>query len=143
MKDDANDAAQLLFYTSRSSRTVSRETMLKQLRLIKGLIGFTDMVIPSDQSIKHGSASVMENRSDPALSIRTAKSRMIVHSPEKDFYIYTNITLSTTTGEDGKVEPTYNAQGLSDQTIVRALAQGYDDFKVCETEAPFRSTANG
>lgn len=130
-EEDRKDAAQILFYTSRSSRTVSRETMLKQTRLVKGLMGFTDMLVPSNPPSSTSEEPVgLGEKEEPFLSIRTGKSRMIVIQPEKDFYIHLNIVLATAVGEDGQSEPTHNAQGLSDHTIVQAVERGYEDFKV-------------
>ena len=41
-KDDAREAAQILFYTSRESGRVKKDTMLRQVGLIKGLMGFSE-----------------------------------------------------------------------------------------------------
>ena len=127
LEDDLKELAQILFYTSRLSKTVSRDTMLKQTGLIKGLMGFSDMIIPSSSSPP--SSEVNEERPD-YISIKSTKSRMIVWSPEPDFHFYLNITLSTVISEDGKREQAYNAQGFSDRVIVSALKRGYEDFRV-------------
>ena len=117
LEDDLREAAQIAFYTSTHSNSVSRDTMLKQTGLVKGLTGFADM-------ITRDSASSFT-------SISSSKSRLIVWNPEPDWFIYVNIALSTTISEVGKVEPSPTAQGISDQTIVSALSRGYGDFKVC------------
>lgn len=42
LEDDMKEASQILFYTSRSGGKVSRDTMLRQFGLAKGLMGFTE-----------------------------------------------------------------------------------------------------
>ena len=42
LQDDLREASQILFYLSRESGTVKRDTMLRQIGLIKGLMGFTE-----------------------------------------------------------------------------------------------------
>lgn len=44
LEDDLREAAQILFYTSRESGGVSRDRMLRQVGLAKGLMGFTEYV---------------------------------------------------------------------------------------------------
>jgi hypothetical protein len=41
LEDDLKEAAQILFYTSREAGGVSRDKMLRQVGLVKGLMGFT------------------------------------------------------------------------------------------------------
>lgn len=41
-EDDLKEASQILFYTSREGGRVSRDTMLRQFGLAKGLMGFTE-----------------------------------------------------------------------------------------------------
>ncbi len=43
-EDDLREAAQILFYTSREAGGVSRDRMLRQVGLAKGLMGFTEYV---------------------------------------------------------------------------------------------------
>lgn len=45
-EDDIKEASQILFYTSREGGRVSRDTMLRQFGLAKGLMGFTECVSP-------------------------------------------------------------------------------------------------
>jgi hypothetical protein len=40
LEDDLREAAQIVFYTSRDTGGVSRDTMLRQVGLAKGLMGF-------------------------------------------------------------------------------------------------------
>jgi hypothetical protein len=42
LEDDLKEAAQILFYTSREAGGVSRDKMLRQVGLAKGLMGFTE-----------------------------------------------------------------------------------------------------
>ena len=42
LEDDLREASQILFYLSRESGTVKRDTMLRQIGLVKGLMGFTE-----------------------------------------------------------------------------------------------------
>jgi hypothetical protein len=43
-QDDLRDAAQILFYTSREAGGVTRDKMLRQVGLAKGLMGFIEWV---------------------------------------------------------------------------------------------------
>jgi hypothetical protein len=42
LEDDLKEASQILFYTSREGGKVSRDKMLRQFGLVKGLMGFTE-----------------------------------------------------------------------------------------------------
>lgn len=42
LEDDLREAAQIVFYTSREAGGVSRDRMLRQVGLAKGLIGFAE-----------------------------------------------------------------------------------------------------
>jgi len=42
IQDDLRDAAQILFYTSREAGGASRDRMLRQVGLAKGLMGFVE-----------------------------------------------------------------------------------------------------
>lgn len=42
LEDDLREAAQILFYTSRTGGGVSRDTMLRQVGLARGLMGFAE-----------------------------------------------------------------------------------------------------
>ncbi|KAK8864661.1 hypothetical protein IAR55_001911 [Kwoniella newhampshirensis] len=111
-EDDLKEAAQIVFYTSREAGGVSRDRMLRQVGLAKGLMGFADML--AKDKAKYW-------------SIHAHKSRLLIYSPETDFYIYICITLAHTAE---KKDPTPSAQGLSDQMLVDALARGYEDFRL-------------
>jgi len=137
LEDDLREAAQILFYTSRSSSSVSRDTMLKQTGLVKGLMGFTNMLVPPKVEgpadapggeVDSGTAGRTE--AEPFLSIRSSKGRLMVYTPEEGFYICVGITLAMSIAEDGSKEVLHNAQGLSDRVLVTGLQRGYEDFRV-------------
>lgn len=44
LEDDLAQAAQILFYTSHAQSDVSRDVMLRQVGLVKGLMSFTEYV---------------------------------------------------------------------------------------------------
>ncbi|WWC94532.1 hypothetical protein V866_001378 [Kwoniella sp. B9012] len=111
--DDLREASQILFYTSREAGGVSRDKMLRQVGLAKGLMGFGNMIIES---------------SSKYTSIHGNRSRLIVFSPEPDFYIYMSITLSHLDNE--KKDPVNGSQGISDEMLVDGLARGYEDFRL-------------
>ncbi|WVQ67333.1 uncharacterized protein L199_005529 [Kwoniella botswanensis] len=111
--DDLREAAQILFYTSREAGGVSRDKMLRQVGLAKGLRGFGNMIIES---------------SSKYTSIHGNRSRLIVFSPEPDFYVYMCITLSHLDNE--KKDPVNGSQGISDEMLVDGLAKGYEDFRL-------------
>jgi len=48
LEDDLKEASQILFYTSREGGRVSRDKMLRQYGLVKGLMGFTEYVFFSE-----------------------------------------------------------------------------------------------
>ncbi|WVQ79599.1 hypothetical protein IAT38_001699 [Cryptococcus sp. DSM 104549] len=100
-EDDVREAAQILFYTSREAGGVSRDRMLRQVGLAKGLMGFADM-LATEEAIYW--------------SIHSHRSRLILYSPEPDFFIY--------------IDPVPAAQGISDQALVDALSRGYEDFRL-------------
>ena len=139
LEDDLREAAQILFYTSRSSSSVSRDTMLKQTGLVKGLMGFTDMLLPPSKASRAAGGSTEEEGAqgteeqtepEPFLSIRSSKGRLIVYTPEEGFYVCVGITLAMSIAEDGSKEVLPNAQGLSDRVLVHGLTKGYEDFRV-------------
>ncbi|OXC68217.1 hypothetical protein AYX13_03167 [Cryptococcus neoformans] len=110
-EDDQKEAAQILFYTSRGGGGVSRDKMLRQVGLAKGLMGFADMLAKDDTKF---------------WAIHSHKSRLIVYTPEPDIYIYICITLAY--NADTK-DPAPSSQGISDLLLVSALGRGYEDFR--------------
>ncbi|WRT66643.1 uncharacterized protein IL334_003602 [Kwoniella shivajii] len=111
--DDLREAGQILFYTSREAGGVSRDRMLRQVGLAKGLMGFADML--SDSLSKYW-------------AIHANRSRLIVFTPEPDFFIYICVTPSHADNE--KKDPAMGSQGVSDEMLVDGLARGYEDFRL-------------
>ncbi|KIR59309.1 hypothetical protein I314_04824 [Cryptococcus bacillisporus CA1873] len=110
-EDDQKEAAQILFYTSREAGGISRDKMLRQVGLAKGLMGFADMLANDDTKF---------------WAIHSHKSRLIVYTPESGFYIYSCITLAHNTYTK---DPAPSSQGISDLMLVSALGRGYEDFR--------------
>ncbi|KAK4684927.1 hypothetical protein P7C73_g5237, partial [Tremellales sp. Uapishka_1] len=129
LEDDLREAAQILFYTSREAGGVSRDKMLRQVGLAKGIMGLMDIA--------------SKDAGNDYYSVHGNKSRLLLFSPEKDFYIYVvSASLfdkqqpltppqSITLAQDPTTkEPAQNSQGISDNLLVAALQRGYDDFRV-------------
>ena len=93
--------------------------MLKQTGLIRGLMGFSDMLVPASSGERF-------------ISIKSSKNRLVVYRPEDDFYIGVEVKLACVVAEDGGKEGTVTSQGLSDGLILAALERGYEDFRVSE-----------
>lgn len=106
LEDDLREAAQIVFYTSHQAGRVSRDTMLRQVGLAKGLMGFTDMAAPSRDEKN-------------VWAVHGSHSRMIVYAPLPDWYMYICIKSADT-----------GVHGLSDQMLVAGLERGYHDFCV-------------
>lgn len=107
LEDDLREAAQILFYTSRQAGRVSRDMMLRQVGLAKGLMGFTGMAAPSSE----GQQNVW--------AVHGAHSRMIVYAPLPNWYMYMCIKSADS-----------GVHALSDQVLVAGLERGYHDFCV-------------
>ncbi|KAL7422001.1 hypothetical protein Q5752_003774 [Cryptotrichosporon argae] len=111
LEDDLREAAQILFYTSREAN-VSRDRMLRQVGLAKGLMGFADLVTRNSENTYY--------------SIRSQRARLLVFAPEPGIYIYINVALAHDPAKPGEAIP--GAQGLSDALLVDALKRGYEGF---------------
>lgn len=106
LEDDLREAAQIVFYTSHQAGRVSRDTMLRQVGLAKGLMGFTDMSAPSrDQK--------------NVWAVHGSHSRMIVYAPLPNWYMYICIKSADA-----------GVHALSDEMLVAGLERGYYDFCV-------------
>lgn len=112
LEDDLREAAQIVFYTSHQAGGVSRDTMLRQVGLAKGLMGFSDMAAPSC-----GEKNVW--------AVHGSHSRMIVYAPLPNWYMYICIK----SAESG-------VHALSDQMLVSGLERGYQDFCVSLPTGP-------
>ncbi|ORX35638.1 hypothetical protein BD324DRAFT_630928 [Kockovaella imperatae] len=131
LQDDLREASQILFYTAKSG-SVSRDTMLKQIGLVRGLMGFTEMA-----------TGVKDPDESDFWSFRSHRSRMIVYTPKPQIYIYANITLATRVSfETSKAakndpkpgsetyEPAPTAQGLSDRLLLQGLKRGFAEYEL-------------
>ncbi|THV05574.1 hypothetical protein K435DRAFT_773740 [Dendrothele bispora CBS 962.96] len=77
--DDAEEQAQILFYTSKE-RAVSRDRMLRQVGLAKALVSFSEMF----------------NTEDTCENVHSQTRRMIMVSPEPNFWIHAGVEVGKT-----------------------------------------------
>ncbi|GLB43405.1 putative fungal domain of unknown function (DUF1712) [Lyophyllum shimeji] len=75
--EDAEEQAHILFYTSKE-RAVSRDRMLRQVGLAKALVNFSSMF----------------NGADPCNNVHSQSKRMIMVSPEPDFWIHAAVEVA-------------------------------------------------
>ncbi|KAJ7711443.1 hypothetical protein B0H16DRAFT_1816894 [Mycena metata] len=127
--EDAEEQAHILFYTSKE-RAVSRDRMLRQVGLAKALISFSDMF----------------NAEDPCNNVHSQTKRMIMVSPEPDFWIHAGIEVAKTPrppaadkakgkGKDkAKAEQPllydYHEHSVHDVAVQEDILRAYDKFKL-------------
>ncbi|KAF8318780.1 hypothetical protein DL93DRAFT_345955 [Clavulina sp. PMI_390] len=134
--DDDYEQASILFYTSHS-RAVSRDTMLRQVGLAKALINFSELFTP-------------EAGCD---NVHSQKKRMIMLSPEQNFWIHICVQVPTETrpppasqktsksksnasskgkGKETPPPPTveYVDSGLHDSVLRADLQAAYEGFRL-------------
>ncbi|KAH6915963.1 hypothetical protein BKA70DRAFT_1254338 [Coprinopsis sp. MPI-PUGE-AT-0042] len=131
--EDAEEQAHILFYTSRE-RAVSRDRMLRQIGLTKALVNFSGLFDPNN----------------PCESVHSQSRRMVMVSPEPNFWINASIELpkkvhqtSKTAVSKGKTKgkekeapiaaaPTFDHEegGIHDMVLQAQLLQGYQKFKM-------------
>lgn len=126
--EDAEEQAQILFYTARE-RAVSRDKILRQVGLAKALVNFTGMF---------SSADVCENT-------HSQTRRMIMVSPEPDFWIHACLELAKSPRPPpakvkGKstVKATavqevvydYHDSSIHDVALRARILRGYEQFKL-------------
>ncbi|RDB15779.1 Vacuolar fusion protein CCZ1 [Hypsizygus marmoreus] len=75
--EDAEEQAHILFYTSKE-RAVSRDRMLRQIGLAKALVNFSEMF----------------NATDSCDSVHSQCKRLIMVSPEPDFWIHAGVEVA-------------------------------------------------
>ncbi|KAF7969685.1 hypothetical protein HWV62_26196 [Athelia sp. TMB] len=75
--EDAEEQAHILFYTSKE-RAVSRDRMLRQIGLAKALVNFSEMFSPTE----------------PCNDIHSQSKRMVMLSPEPNFWIHAAVELA-------------------------------------------------
>ncbi|KAJ7906037.1 hypothetical protein B0H13DRAFT_2021931 [Mycena leptocephala] len=126
--EDAEEQAHILFYTSKE-RAVSRDRMLRQVGLAKALISFSDMF----------------NAEDPCNNVHSQTKRMIMVSPEPDFWIHAGIEVAKTPRQPadkakgkGKEKTKgeqpllydYHEHSVHDVAVQVDLMRGYEKFKL-------------
>ncbi|KAJ7117611.1 hypothetical protein C8R44DRAFT_791120 [Mycena epipterygia] len=126
--EDAEEQAHILFYTSKE-RAVSRDRMLRQVGLAKALISFSDMF----------------NAEDPCNNVHSQTKRMIMVSPEPNFWIHAGIDVAKTPRppadkvkgkgkEKNKEEPPvvydYHEYSVHDVAVQADIMRGYEKFKL-------------
>ncbi|KAF8074730.1 hypothetical protein FPV67DRAFT_1474742 [Lyophyllum atratum] len=137
--EDAEEQAHILFYTSKE-RAVSRDRMLRQVGLAKALVNFSSLF----------------NGADPCNSVHSQTKRMIMVSPEPDFWIHAAVEVakvprtpvekskgkskdkskSTEKGKEKEKEsesaPLFDYQegSVHDLALRADLLRGYEQFKL-------------
>ncbi|KAJ7022121.1 hypothetical protein C8F04DRAFT_1049247 [Mycena alexandri] len=127
--EDAEEQAHILFYTSKE-RAVSRDRMLRQVGLAKALTSFSEMF----------------NADDPCNNVHSQTKRMVMVSPEPDFWIHSGIEVAKTPrppaadkakgkGKDkAKAEQPllydYHEYSVHDIAVQEDMLRGYDTFKL-------------
>ncbi|EMD38908.1 hypothetical protein CERSUDRAFT_104200 [Gelatoporia subvermispora B] len=128
--EDAEEQAHILFYTAKE-RAVSRDRMLRQVGLAKALVNFSQMF----------------NVEDSCENVHSQSRRMIMVSPEPNYWIHASIDLAKTPrpatvrakgkGKDKPGAPKadnvsydYHDASVHDDAIRERLLQGYEQFKL-------------
>ncbi|KAF7308281.1 hypothetical protein HMN09_00676100 [Mycena chlorophos] len=130
--EDAEEQAHILFYTSKE-RAVSRDRMLRQVGLAKALISFSEVF----------------NADEPCNNVHSQTKRLIMVSPEPDFWIHAGIELAKTprpavekkgkgkekeTGKTAAGEPPvlfdHHEHSVHDLALQADIVRGYDKFKL-------------
>ncbi|KIJ65707.1 hypothetical protein HYDPIDRAFT_88594 [Hydnomerulius pinastri MD-312] len=131
--EDAEEQAQILFYASRD-RAVSRDKMLRQVGLAKALVNFAEIF----------------HSTDLCQNVHSQTRRMIMLSPEPNFWIHAAIELAKSprppppkvkpkdkgkgkakeTDQDQQPPLEYHDGSLHDTAIRAHLLRGYDQFKL-------------
>ncbi|KAG6908786.1 hypothetical protein DXG01_003315 [Tephrocybe rancida] len=135
--EDAEEQAHILFYTSKE-RAVSRDRMLRQVGLAKALVNFSDMF----------------NGLDTCNNVHSQSKRLIMVSPEPDFWIHAGVEVAKmprTPPDKGKIKakdkpkanekgkekqldnaPLYDYQegSVHDLALRADILRGYEQFKL-------------
>ncbi|KAG6381597.1 hypothetical protein JVT61DRAFT_194 [Boletus reticuloceps] len=131
--EDAEEQAQILFYVSRD-RAVSRDKMLRQVGLAKALVNFAELF----------------HSTDPCQNVHSQSRRMVMVSPEPNFWMHVAIELAKTprapavkpkTRDKGKGKAKeeessqlpqleYHDGTLHDTALRAHLLRGYEQFKL-------------
>ncbi|KXN92429.1 hypothetical protein AN958_07047 [Leucoagaricus sp. SymC.cos] len=137
--DDAEEQAHILFYTSKE-RAVSRDRMLRQIGLAKALVSFAGMF----------------NAESPLDTVHSQTRRMIMVSPEPNFWIHAVGTLlkgkskarakgkekEKDKGKDIHEGPVYDYEdgSVHDGALKEDIMRGYERFKL--THGSFTAILN-
>ncbi|CCM00358.1 uncharacterized protein FIBRA_02388 [Fibroporia radiculosa] len=126
--EDAEEQAQILFYTARE-RAVSRDRMLRQIGLAKALTNFAELLQSNDSC---------EN-------VHAQSRRMIMVSPEPDYWIHACFELAKTPrpptkakAKAKKSDPVvsqdvsfdFHDSSIHDISLREHLLRGYEEFKL-------------
>ncbi|KAG9223660.1 hypothetical protein CCMSSC00406_0008543 [Pleurotus cornucopiae] len=130
--EDAEEQAHIVFYTSKE-RAVSRDRMLRQVGLAKALVNFSEMF----------------NADEPCNNIHSQSRRMIMLSPEPNFWIHACVEVAKSTKptpkakgkekdkpkaqEKGKDPPSlyeYDDSSVHDLALKADIQRGYERFKL-------------
>ncbi|CEL52393.1 Vacuolar fusion protein CCZ1 homolog OS=Gallus gallus GN=CCZ1 PE=2 SV=1 [Rhizoctonia solani AG-1 IB] len=122
-EDDVAEQAHVLFYTARE-QAVSRDRILRQVGLAKALANFAEMFT---------SQSGFDN-------VHAQKSRLVMISPEPNFWIHACVNLAKTpktttksnappsSGQPDEFE--YHSNSLNDEVLRTQLLHGYQSFRL-------------
>ncbi|CAE6433255.1 unnamed protein product [Rhizoctonia solani] len=121
-EDDVTEQAHVLFYTARE-RAVSRNRILRQVGLAKALANFAEMFT-----------------SQPGFdNVHAQKSRLVMISPEPNFWIHACVNLaktlkvitkSTPSSGDQPEEFDYHSNSFNDEVLRAQLLQAYQSFRL-------------
>ncbi|CAE6459876.1 unnamed protein product [Rhizoctonia solani] len=121
-EDDVTEQAHVLFYTARE-RAVSRDRILRQVGLAKALANFAEMFT-----------------SQPGFdNVHAQKSRLVMISPEPNFWIHACVNLAKTVkvtsksagaSGDQPQEFDYHSNSLNDEVLRTQLLQAYQSFRL-------------
>ncbi|KAF9499338.1 hypothetical protein BDN71DRAFT_1384028 [Pleurotus eryngii] len=130
--EDAEEQAHIVFYTSKE-RAVSRDRMLRQVGLAKALVNFSEMF----------------NADEPCNNTHSQSRRMIMLSPEPNFWIHACVEVAKSTKptpkakgkekdkpkaqEKGKDPPSfyeYDDSSVHDLALKADIQRGYERFKL-------------
>ncbi|KAL4073014.1 hypothetical protein V8B97DRAFT_1869777 [Scleroderma yunnanense] len=127
--EDAEEQAQILFYTSRD-QAVSRDKMLRQVGLAKALVHFAEIF----------------HSTGPCQNVHSQSKRMITLRLEPNFWMHAAIELARTMqapqtktkgkgkakeiSQDAPLPPEYHDNSLHDSAVRAHLLQGYEAFKI-------------
>ncbi|KAI5895317.1 uncharacterized protein SCHCODRAFT_02665679 [Schizophyllum commune H4-8] len=146
--EDAEEQAHIIFYTSKD-RATSRDKMLRQVGLAKALVNFSACVASDFVAIAYSFDTIFSvllaaysafNASEPCDNVHSQTKRMLMLSPEPDFWIHAAIELARVPkparGKDSKdkakAAPTYeyDESSVNDVAVRAAMLAAYERFKL-------------